>query len=383
MAAVENMVAGMSLSDCLAQCKESTYGFTMAPSYLLQFVKEFDLTPTEALLWLSILSYTRASSHSVFPAVSTLAENLNVSVRTIRTAIKALVLKGFMSVSPRQRENGSDTTNLYDPTPGARMLTLACIKKDPTLAQEYADREAREDENDVSRTSKQDADTAPHKDVQKDSCTSEQDAESAAPEVDKDVSSTFGTTGGRRSGRRPVVAADPTTEDPNDKVTTRKRPPPKTVADTTSLALETGKPSNILDFWRRQFEERLGRPCTAVRGAAAYSKIKTATSRVKSYSDLMVMMLYALDRRVDGEPLWGGAEIRDPTLGLFASEAASQTLMEGMMGSSKYRALRFGYAVQSLGQEEAEALYSPKELTALRGSMREYKKGAADEAPEH
>ena len=48
-----------------------------------------------------------------WPAIPTMARELKMSESTIRRALRDLVREGFLVVEERQRENGSDSSNMY------------------------------------------------------------------------------------------------------------------------------------------------------------------------------------------------------------------------------------------------------------------------------
>ena len=48
-----------------------------------------------------------------WPAIPTMARELKMSQSTIRRALRDLVREGFLVVEERQRENGSDSSNMY------------------------------------------------------------------------------------------------------------------------------------------------------------------------------------------------------------------------------------------------------------------------------
>ena len=56
----------------------------------------------------------RANKEGVcWPAIPTMARELKMSQSTIRRALRDLVREGFLVVEERQRENGSDSSNMY------------------------------------------------------------------------------------------------------------------------------------------------------------------------------------------------------------------------------------------------------------------------------
>lgn len=48
-----------------------------------------------------------------FPAISTIAEQLHISVSTVKRALKELEQAGFLRRDPRWRDNGGQSSNLY------------------------------------------------------------------------------------------------------------------------------------------------------------------------------------------------------------------------------------------------------------------------------
>lgn len=50
---------------------------------------------------------------SCWPGIKTIAAELNLSRTTVQRAIRDLRLAGWISVNPRYRENGSNSSNTY------------------------------------------------------------------------------------------------------------------------------------------------------------------------------------------------------------------------------------------------------------------------------
>lgn len=48
-----------------------------------------------------------------FPAISTIAEQLHISISTVKRALKELEQAGFLRRNPRWRDNGGQSSNLY------------------------------------------------------------------------------------------------------------------------------------------------------------------------------------------------------------------------------------------------------------------------------
>lgn len=59
-----------------------------------------------------------------FPAISTIAEQLHISVSTVKRALKELEQAGFLRRDPRWRDNGGQSSNLYTLDAPAETLDL-------------------------------------------------------------------------------------------------------------------------------------------------------------------------------------------------------------------------------------------------------------------
>lgn len=79
-----------------------------------------DITPQERCL-LYRLNGLSNENGECYPSIETMAKDLKVSATSIHRYIKALMNKGFISIQPRIKENGKQTSNLYK-------LTLPKVK---------------------------------------------------------------------------------------------------------------------------------------------------------------------------------------------------------------------------------------------------------------
>lgn len=52
-------------------------------------------------------------NNTCFPGIKTIAKELNLSASTVKRALHDLERSDFISKTPRQRENGGNSSNLY------------------------------------------------------------------------------------------------------------------------------------------------------------------------------------------------------------------------------------------------------------------------------
>ena len=81
-------------------------GFTQVPNFLLKSKK---LTSGDKIVFAMLLSYAWANDFC-FPGQQTLADDLGLSDRSVRTHLKALEAEGLLHI----RQRGQGKTNVYE-----------------------------------------------------------------------------------------------------------------------------------------------------------------------------------------------------------------------------------------------------------------------------
>ena len=71
------------------------------------------LPPSAVTVYRALLQYANRKTWSCFPSVRTLANDTNLSERTIRRQISLLAKEGYILVIPRKRDNKGCTSNMY------------------------------------------------------------------------------------------------------------------------------------------------------------------------------------------------------------------------------------------------------------------------------
>lgn len=74
---------------------------------------DFDLTPRQFQLAVTLLSYRWRSTSPIIPSVKTLAGRMRCSVRTVQYALRGLVRKQMIEVQYTFRPDGGQMSNAY------------------------------------------------------------------------------------------------------------------------------------------------------------------------------------------------------------------------------------------------------------------------------
>jgi hypothetical protein len=83
-------------------------------SRILQIRNSLELSAREKLIARVLLDYIgNRPDGFCWPSLARMAQEASVSVRTAQRAVKGLREKGFISIDPRHRENGGQTSSLY------------------------------------------------------------------------------------------------------------------------------------------------------------------------------------------------------------------------------------------------------------------------------
>jgi hypothetical protein len=75
-----------------------------------------ELEPTTRLVCLTIGCHMALDGSGCFPSYATISKESGLSRRTVIEHVQAAAVHGFLRIEHRERENGSSTSNLYQPT---------------------------------------------------------------------------------------------------------------------------------------------------------------------------------------------------------------------------------------------------------------------------
>ena len=99
-------------------------GWTNIPNTLLDQQSKLDLTNSEMVLLIHIISFSHKAESPAFPSITTLATRLNQHSRTIQRTISRLVEKGIINKTIRSKHaNDLGMTNIYSLEPLKRKLS--------------------------------------------------------------------------------------------------------------------------------------------------------------------------------------------------------------------------------------------------------------------
>ncbi len=90
-------------------------GFQIVPSVLLKYQTRLELSPTDILVLLNILSFWWYSDEPPFPKVSTIAKRMGVTTRTVQRSIEKLTAQALIRRARKTRPNG-DAVEVIDLT---------------------------------------------------------------------------------------------------------------------------------------------------------------------------------------------------------------------------------------------------------------------------
>lgn len=109
-------------------------GYFVAYNMVIRNVKKvFDLTEGEFSCLIMLFSYAGADKDKCFPSQDALAEDLNVTGRTVRRYLDGLMKKGVIDIYNRQNKNNMKITNVYDLSPCLRKIReLFCSEEEPS-----------------------------------------------------------------------------------------------------------------------------------------------------------------------------------------------------------------------------------------------------------
>ena len=137
--------------------------------------------------------------------------------------------------------------------------------------------------------------------------------------------------------------------------------------EVTEEALKIGSPSKLAMFWKLLFERTLGRTCPMRVSGPTLGQISSARSLVRTSADLMVCMEYVLWLRSEGEPIFDGWDVKDPTIGFFAGATRIQGILEKIMVNQDWATRRAKMNLASVGGDtnRMRRLFTSKEFKEL------------------
>ena len=105
-------------------------GWTTIPNELLINHSRLDLTNTELVLVIHLISFLHNSDSKIYPSINTLSLRMNQDRRTIQRTINSLEEKNILKKTIRSKgKNDKGMTNFYDLSP--LMLKLINLKIPP------------------------------------------------------------------------------------------------------------------------------------------------------------------------------------------------------------------------------------------------------------
>lgn len=92
--------------------------WTSVPNMILLRQAELNISNTELVLLINIMSYEHNINALVYPSISTLAKRQGLHERSIQRAINRLVEKGFLTKTIRSKhQDQKGLTNIYSIAP--------------------------------------------------------------------------------------------------------------------------------------------------------------------------------------------------------------------------------------------------------------------------
>lgn len=117
------------------------YGFTIAPSLLMQAQRRIGLSPLQFNIILHLMDFWWDAGRKPFPSKKEIAERTGVHPRTIQKNIAELEGQGLVTRIPRKTPAGDPGTNFYDLT--------GLVKRLKKLEPEF--RTAKEERQEIRR----------------------------------------------------------------------------------------------------------------------------------------------------------------------------------------------------------------------------------------
>ncbi|MDZ2401065.1 helix-turn-helix domain-containing protein, partial [Klebsiella pneumoniae] len=101
-------------------------GWTTVPNLLLEKQMVLELSNTEMLLLIHLISFIHFADTPAFPSISTLAGRINQHPRTVQRTINKLISKGFLKRKIRAKSvNDKGLSNLYSFEPLIEKLLIS------------------------------------------------------------------------------------------------------------------------------------------------------------------------------------------------------------------------------------------------------------------
>lgn len=117
------------------------YGFTIAPSLLMQAQRRLGLSPLQFNIILHLMDFWWEAGRKPFPSKKEIAERMDIHPRTVQKNIKAMQDQGLVKRIPRITAAGDPGTNFYD--------LSGLVNRLKTLEPEF--RKAKENRQEIRR----------------------------------------------------------------------------------------------------------------------------------------------------------------------------------------------------------------------------------------
>ncbi|MQA42152.1 helix-turn-helix domain-containing protein [Rugamonas aquatica] len=117
-------------------------GFTAVPDILLKRMGKLNLSSTEFVVMLQVLSFWWFAENKPFPSKKKIANAIGCSEKTVQKTMGRLEKLGFISRIERRKDADRNDSNLYDFSPLIAQLQPMAVEE---LQIQKAEREAKED----------------------------------------------------------------------------------------------------------------------------------------------------------------------------------------------------------------------------------------------
>lgn len=103
--------------------------WTNVPNLLLEHQKNLDLSSTELVMLINLMSYEHDVDTDIYPSISTLAKRQGLHERSTQRAINRLIEKGMLEKHIRSKhQNQAGLTNIYSLEPLKNKLMELALK---------------------------------------------------------------------------------------------------------------------------------------------------------------------------------------------------------------------------------------------------------------
>ncbi|OFW87172.1 MAG: hypothetical protein A3J37_05795 [Alphaproteobacteria bacterium RIFCSPHIGHO2_12_FULL_45_9] len=126
-------------------------GWQPLPDVLLKNQYKLELTPTEIMVLINVLSFWWYADQLPYPTVSTIAKRMNVTTRTIQRSLSRLIQKKLLERKTVETNKGNKQ-EVYDPEGLVKQLeAFAVTDKDFLHRQERKFKQTLEEETNAKR----------------------------------------------------------------------------------------------------------------------------------------------------------------------------------------------------------------------------------------